>query len=305
METLRSRRHDRVPAHRGDARRAEGAAAPARRWRRSSSTRSCSASRSATCCSPGSSSARRSRTRPGRWRRSCPARRPQPGATRRRRRAVRVAEARRARPGGAVHGCWRRRFAAWRRSRHPRSRSTTSRRSGPACARRSRSSCAVLPETRAAQLPPAGRRRADAARGDRALPRHPRALQAGRRRPRAVRRRSATCACGGCAEGETAARRRPAWPSGTNPTGAPEEPTRDGGLGARVAVYDDPLDEADPRCCERTRRAASSRRSSWPRPTPSSRLPRAARRAAGREHRRAVRASSPPSTRRTGVASCW
>ena len=64
MERVDLDGHDRVPADRGDARRAEGAAAAARPRRHRPRRGARGASRSATSCSPGCSSARRSRTRP-------------------------------------------------------------------------------------------------------------------------------------------------------------------------------------------------------------------------------------------------
>ena len=63
LEHARPRGRHRVPADRRHAGRAEGAAPAARRRTTSTSTRSWPCGRSATCCSPACSSARRSRTR--------------------------------------------------------------------------------------------------------------------------------------------------------------------------------------------------------------------------------------------------
>ena len=62
MELPRPRRRHRVPADRRHAGRAEGPPPAARSRRTSTSTTSSPCGRSATCCSPGCSSARRSRT---------------------------------------------------------------------------------------------------------------------------------------------------------------------------------------------------------------------------------------------------
>ena len=206
----RPRRRHRVPADRGDAGRAEGPPAPARRVDDSSSTRSCCASRSATSCWPGCSSARRSRTPPraleGRMRR----RRAVVPAGRRSRGAVPLAGAGPARAGHARALLRPRRAGPGTGAQPVRSSTpTTSRRSGPA----SRDAVETV-------LRLAARRPADDASArfvgarptaSRSIVRFlavPRALQAGRRRPRAGRRTSASCGSGGSpALGEHRARR--------------------------------------------------------------------------------------------------
>ena len=137
------------------------------------------------------------------------------------------------------------------------------------------------PGTRSAQLPPARRRRADAARGHRALPRRPRAVQAGRRRPRPGRdlRRSAACAVCGRARRPSM---RPASPTGTSPRAHPRTHARRWPRSPSSRVRR-PARRSHPKpACPR---GAPGRRGRGPGGDRARRaaLPRAARRAPGRD----------------------
>ena len=182
----RPRRRHRVPAHRRDARRAQGPPPPARPRRRSSSTRSCCASRSATCCSPACSSARRSRTPPPRSKRASAAPQrsvPRTAGPEEPYRSLAPDPLERVRPEAAARGCAARVRRGRRRSS---STPTTSPRCAPACATRSRPCCGCCPTSEPMSFRALVAGVPDTARGHRALPRGARALQAGRRRPRAV-----------------------------------------------------------------------------------------------------------------------
>ena len=206
MERVDLDSRDRVPAHRGDARRAEGPAPAARAATTSSSTRSCCASRSATSCSRACSSARRSRTR----RRCCTRGSPRRGRT--------VARTRGSR--GAVPLAGARSARAHVARRVPRGGAARARAEAVEPEVRTdhvapiRASVRDAIETVLALLPDDAARCASAtsrsacrreARGHRAVPRGARAVQAGRRSTSNRSRASASSSCARSPPGERVA----------------------------------------------------------------------------------------------------
>ena len=146
----------------------------------------------------------------------------------------------------------------------------------------------LLPESRAHELPGAGRRACRPARGDRALPRGARALQAGHGRPRCSSRTSASCSCAASQDGETAldVASLDDWDDERRPTDeiARREPECASRRDREPKCADAERDRArtEARARHRSRRAGGDRAG---RAAPA----RAARRAAGRPGRGAVR----------------
>ena len=177
--SARPRRGHRVPAHRRHAGRAEGPPPAARAATTSTSTRSWPCGRSATCCWPACSSARRSRTRPPCWPRLADvAGAVLPAAAVVEERFVALTpdllEGVTPDDAAAAPSC-----GPPRPSRCPASTWPTSRPIRASVADAVAELVDELPRVGRITLPPAHRGARRAPRGHRALPRRPRAVQAG------------------------------------------------------------------------------------------------------------------------------
>ena len=201
----RPRRRHRVPAHRRHPGRAQGPPAAARTTTTSTSTTSWPCGRSATCCSPACSSARRSRTRPRVLR--PPGRRGRPLATP-------ASPGSRSASSTSRPTCWR---ASTPTTCGPPSCGPSTPKPVPTVdldhVAAVRLSVADAVAELVDELPRVGRitfrrlteRAGRAARGRRALPGRARAVQAGPGRPRPGRRTSATSrSCGSATASDVA-----------------------------------------------------------------------------------------------------